>query len=147
MLTATLFLVCCQQKTSNEKRPQVIPFVDSAYTSQKVEEFKKGKVLFYDKCSACHMSPEGTKTGLNILDRVFERLPAPAEEYFAKYIRDGATLRKSGDTYANELYEKFNHTFDHAFNRFSQNDIDQLIVYIKVADKATERGRRLIIDK
>jgi|GEM_PF-1891223 len=145
--TAIIIIVSCKQKTGNEKPPYVAPFVDSTYAMQKVEEFKKGKILFSENCTGCHFPPEKQVSDQYMFENLFEKLPAPAEDYFAKYIRDDAALRKSGDKYSNALYENYNRAYSHAFSKFSQNDIDQLIIYIRVADKAKQNGVLLIKDK
>ena len=144
--TAFLIIASCKQRAGTEKSPFVAPFVDSTYARHMVDEFKNGSVLFNDNCVACHAAP-GKLACPNILEHLFDNLPKPAEEYFTKYVCNGLALRKSGDKYANAIYEKYNHTFDHQFNKLSQDDIDQLIIYLKVADKAGERGFRLINEK
>lgn len=145
--TVILIMASCKQKAGDEKPPYVTPFVDSTYARQKVQEFIKGQILFSKNCTGCHFPPEKHACDQHAFANLFEKLPVPSEEYFAKYIREGLALRKSGDKYSNELYVKYNRMFDHAFNELSQNDIDQLIVYIRVANKANEHGRILIKNK
>jgi hypothetical protein len=147
ILSIMLIFASCKQREPNNNIDAFFESYDSTHTKKLVADFRKGKILFADNCAACHISPEGTKTGINMFEHLFEKLPSPAEEYFAKYIRDGKALRESGDKYSSDLYEKFNQTFDHVFTKLSQDDVDQLIVYIKIADKAGERGRRLRTDQ
>jgi hypothetical protein len=64
----------------------------------------------------------------------FDRLPAPAEEYFVRYIRDSKSLRDSGDSYAKKVHEIWNSTIEHIYNdSLSQQDFSNLVIYIKAA--------------
>lgn len=86
-----------------------------------------GKALFSQNCASCHA--------------VNKQLTGPAlagvEERWAKkedlhaWIKNSAAFLKTGDPYANELYQKFNKTAMNAFPSLSDADIDAILGYVK----------------
>lgn len=86
-----------------------------------------GKALFSQNCASCHA--------------VNKQLTGPAlagvEDRWAKkedlhaWIKNSAAFLKTGDAYANELYNRFNKTAMNAFPSLSDADIDAILGYIK----------------
>jgi hypothetical protein len=98
--------------------------------------YKQGKQSFQKLCDDCHVAPERHMTDQYLFDNLFERLPAPPEEYFIKFIQDSKLLTSSGDQYSKRLHEIWNQDYEHHFrDSLSEQDFHNLIIYIKVAAK------------
>src|ERR1700744_4109350 len=61
-----------------------------------------GEKLFKANCGSCH-SIDAKVVG-PALKGVTERVPAPAQDWMFKWIKNNVALRKSGDAYANKVY-------------------------------------------
>ena len=91
---------------------------------------KKGEQLFKTNCAACH-SLDKQMVG-PALGGVVERLKTEQgldSDWLHKWIKDNEALRKSGDKYANEVYEKFQKTPMNLFPNLSDADIDDILAY------------------
>lgn len=91
---------------------------------------KKGEQLFKTNCAACH-SLDKQMVG-PALGGVVERLETEqglGSDWLHKWIKDNEALRKSGDKYANEVYEKFQKTPMNLFPNLSDTDIDDILAY------------------
>lgn len=98
--------------------------------------FSQGKELFIRFCNTCHYAPEKQVLDQYIFDNLFERLPAPSEEYFTNYISDSRSLKASGNEYAKKVDEVWNNSYEHQFkDSLSVRDLTNLITYIKIAAK------------
>ena len=70
---------------------------------------KNGEKLFKADCSACHALDKqlvGPALG-GVVDRLKKEQNLDTD-WLHKWIKDNEALRKSGDKYANEVFEKFN---------------------------------------
>ncbi|MEP6844515.1 MAG: c-type cytochrome [Panacibacter sp.] len=86
-----------------------------------------GKALFSQNCASCHA--------------VHKQIVGPAlagvedrwggdKEKLHSWIRNSAAFLKTGDVYANNLYNSFNKTSMNAFGSLSDKDIDAILTYI-----------------
>jgi mono/diheme cytochrome c family protein len=108
----------------------------SISTDELSGKYRQGKEIFQIKCAACHVAPEKHATDQLVFDNLFDRLPRPSEDYFIRFIKNGKTLKVSGDSYALKLAEVWKSDYKHDFqNTLSNYDLENLIVYIKVAAK------------
>jgi mono/diheme cytochrome c family protein len=83
-----------------------------------------GKSLFNSNCAACHkLDKDMTGPALRGVADRHER------EWLYSWIRNSSKLIKSGDSYAVEIYEKFNKTAMTAYPQFSDADIDNILAY------------------
>lgn len=90
-----------------------------------------GRCAFLQYCQPCHISPEKQSTD-NPLSGLFEKLPAPADSFFVKFISDSKTLRESGNSYANAIHQSWKRNYDHKFQYvFTPKEFAGLIAYIK----------------
>tara|TARA_B100000579_G_scaffold286731_1_gene237696 strand:- start:18809 stop:20023 length:1215 start_codon:yes stop_codon:yes gene_type:complete len=89
-----------------------------------------GESLFKTNCSSCHyLGPEEKKLiGPGLDSEIFEE---HTEEWLYKWIRNSAELIESGDKAANALYEEYNKAVMTAFPHFSDEDISNILAYIK----------------
>ncbi len=84
-----------------------------------------GESLFKTNCASCH-NPDKDLTG-PALRGVDSRVPS--QEWLYKWIRNSAAVIASGDSYANEIYTKYNQTAMTAFPNLSDEEIDAIIEY------------------
>tara|TARA_B100001250_G_scaffold396247_1_gene402039 strand:+ start:4702 stop:5922 length:1221 start_codon:yes stop_codon:yes gene_type:complete len=94
------------------------------------QDIEIGENLFKANCSSCHyLGPEEKKLiGPGLDGEIFEE---HSEEWLYKWIRNSAELIESGDKVANELYEEYNKAVMTAFPHFSDQDISNILAYIK----------------
>ena len=119
------------------------PQVDSVKFIQAALSYIEGKQLFSRLCSACHGAPEIDMTDQYLFDKIFERLPAPSEDYFVSYISDSWALKATGNKYARRLDTIYNNDYEHQFkDSLSKHNFSNLITYIKIAAKQRYQGKR-----
>ncbi|MBF25233.1 MAG: cytochrome C [Flavobacteriales bacterium] len=95
------------------------------------QDIALGESLYKANCASCHyLGPEEKKLiGPGLNDEIFEEHTI---EWLYKWIRNSAELIESGDKVANELYEEYNKAVMTAFPHFSNQDIDNILEYIRV---------------
>ena len=89
----------------------------------------KGKQLFNQNCATCH-SLDRKMTG-PALRNVEARLEEEGldREWIYAWVKNSAGLVKSGDAYANKIYNEFNQAPMTAFPTLSNGDIDNILAY------------------
>ncbi|ARV09471.1 cytochrome C [Winogradskyella sp. PC-19] len=89
-----------------------------------------GKSLFNSQCAACHkLDKKMTGPALrNVEARLYED-EGLDREWLNKWIRNSSALIKSGDTYANKIWNEYNQTAMNAFPGFSDQDISDILAY------------------
>lgn len=107
-----------------------------------------GKALFSANCASCHaVHKKATGPALaGVEDRW------PNKEHLYAWIRNSAAFLKTGDAYANNLYNEYNKTAMNSFPNLKTEEIDAILAYIKTvpapgaaaaagaADPAAEKG-------
>jgi mono/diheme cytochrome c family protein len=86
-----------------------------------------GKALFSQNCASCH-AVNKKLTG-PALAGVEDRWPDKKNLY--AWIKNNQAFLKTGDAYANKLYEEYNKTAMNLFPALSDKDIDAILAYIK----------------
>jgi mono/diheme cytochrome c family protein len=103
-----------------------------------------GKSLFNSNCAACHkLDKDMTGPALRGVAGRHER------DWLYSWIRNSSKLIKSGDAYANEIYEKYNKTAMTAYPQFSDADIDNILAYTmepKAVPKPPTGGGEVVPD-
>ena len=90
-----------------------------------------GGKLFKQNCSRCHTIGKGKLTGPDLKD-VASRVPAPADAWLHKWIKNNKEVQKSGDAYALKVYnENGKQNMDVFDGVLSDADIDAVIAYVK----------------
>ena len=92
------------------------------------QDTEAGAKIFKTTCATCHTIGDGRLTGPDLKD-VHKRVPS--EEWMVPWIRNSSAVIKSGDAYANKIFEENNGTIMTA-NALSDEDIWSVIEYIKV---------------
>src|ERR1700712_3887907 len=86
-----------------------------------------GKALFSANCASCHkVDKDLTGPGLKGVE---DRWPDKAKLH--AWIHNNSAFRATGDKYANDLFNKWNHTQMNLFPNLSDADIDAILGYIK----------------
>ena len=91
-----------------------------------------GKALFSQNCAACHaVNKKLTGPALaGVEDRWADKTKLHA------WIHNSAAFLKTGDPYANNLYNEFNKTAMNLFPQLTDKEIDAILGYISTAAKA-----------
>ena len=76
----------------------------------------KGKTLFNTNCAACHkLDKKMTGPALRNVEARLAEDEGLDREWLNKWIRNSSALIKSGDTYANKIWNEYNQTAMNAF--------------------------------
>lgn len=90
----------------------------------------KGKQLFNTNCAACHrLDQKMTGPALrNVEARLYEE-EGLEREWLNAWIRNSSALIKSGDAYANKIWNEYNQAAMNAFPTLSDQDISDILAY------------------
>ncbi len=89
-----------------------------------------GKALYNANCAACHkMDKKMTGPALRNVEARLAEEEGLDREWLNKWIRNSASLVKSGDAYANKIYKEYNGTAMTAFPQLSDQDISDVLAY------------------
>ena len=138
-------LFACNTRQGDAKSKSLyVSKADSLQIHELADKYRQGNETFQMKCAACHNAPEKHFTDDYVFNNLFNRLPKPSEDYFIRFIKNSKVLKASGDDYALRLAELWNSNYDHAFqDSFSDQELDNLIFYIKIAIKQNHRERQM----
>ncbi len=90
----------------------------------------KGQELFKANCTACHaLDKQVIGPALADIETRVKEEGGVDRDWLHKWIKDNESLRKSGDKYANEIFEKYNKTVMTPFPNLSDADIDNILAY------------------
>lgn len=102
----------------------------------------KGKSLFNANCAACHkLDKKITGPALRNVEQRLADDHGLDREWLAAWIRNSAGMVKSGDSYANKIYDEYNGTAMTAFPQLSDQDISDILAYTAEEVKAPEGGQ------
>ena len=101
-----------------------------SFTHSQDDDPIKGKALFNANCAACHqLDKKMTGPALrNVETRLYEDEGLDREWLYA-WIRNSSALIKSGDDYANRIYNEYNGAAMTAYPQFSDQDISNILAY------------------
>jgi mono/diheme cytochrome c family protein len=89
----------------------------------------KGKSLFNTNCAACHrLDKKLTGPPLRNIEAKVEE-EGLDRQWIYDWIHNSSSLIKSGDAYANKIYNEYNGTPMTAFPQLSEKDIDDILAY------------------
>lgn len=104
----------------------------------------KGKSLFNANCAACHqLDKKMTGPALRNLEARLADEQGLDRKWITDWIHNSAGLIKSGDAYANKIYNEYNKTAMTAFPQLSDQDISDILAYTaeeKAAPPVPEAG-------
>ncbi|MCA0130984.1 c-type cytochrome [Winogradskyella alexanderae] len=110
-----------------------------------------GKSLFNANCAACHKlnKPMTGPALANVEQRLYEE-EGLDREWLNKWIRNSSALIKSGDAYANKIYNEWNQVAMNAFPQLSDQDISDILAYTAAPPPApapVETGAEVMVQE
>ncbi|WOD45322.1 c-type cytochrome [Hwangdonia lutea] len=97
----------------------------------------KGKSLFNSNCAACHtLDKKMTGPALRHIEQRLADDEGLDREWLYTWIKNSAGMVKSGDAYANKIYDEYNGAAMTAFPQLSNEDIDHILAYTAEEKKA-----------
>jgi len=110
----------------------------SSLTAQEGDP-ENGKKLFNSQCASCHqLNRKMTGPALKNVAIRLEEEEGLDREWLYKWIKNSAGMIKSGDAYANKIYEEYNGTAMTAFPQLSNQDIDDILAYTEAEPAVAE---------
>jgi len=90
----------------------------------------KGKSLFNANCAACHqLDKKMTGPALRNVEQRLADNEGLDREWISAWIRNSAGVIKSGDAYANKIYNEYSGAAMTAFPQLSDQDISDILAY------------------
>ena len=90
----------------------------------------KGKALFNANCAACHqLDKKMTGPALRYVETRLNEEEGLDREWLYGWIRNSAAVIKSGDAYANKIYNEYNGAAMTAFPQLSDEDLSNILAY------------------
>ncbi len=90
----------------------------------------KGKTLFNTNCAACHqLDKKMTGPALRKIESKLAEEQGLGRDWLAAWIRNSAGLIKTGDAYANKIFNDYNQTAMTPFPQLSDQDISDILAY------------------
>ncbi len=90
----------------------------------------KGKSLYNTQCAACHkLDAKMTGPALRNVEQRLSDEQGLDRAWLTAWIRNSAGLIKSGDAYANKIYNEYNQSPMTAFPQLSDQDISDILAY------------------
>ncbi len=97
----------------------------------------KGKSLFNANCAACHtLDKKMTGPSLRNVEQRLADDEGLDREWIYAWIKNSAGMIKSGDAYANKIYNEYSGAAMTAFPQLSNEDIDNILAYTAEEKKA-----------
>ena len=125
-------------KQENSQHPQIklvffgillFSFLFTPLHAQEADPVK-GKALFNANCAACHqLDKKMTGPALRYVETRLSEDEGLDREWLYGWIRNSAAVIKSGDTYANKIYNEYNGAAMTAFPQLSDEDLDNILAY------------------
>mgnify|MGYP001356186586 FL=1 len=102
------------------------------------QDVELGEGLFSSNCASCHyLGPESKKlVGPGLNDHIFEEYTT---EWLYSWIKNSSELIASGDEQAVAVFEQYNKSVMTAFPYFTNDDIDNILAYIKAGPAEIEQ--------
>lgn len=97
----------------------------------------KGKSLFNANCAACHqLDKKMTGPALRNVEMRLSNDEGLGREWIYAWIRNSSGLIKSGDAYANKIYNEYGGAAMTAFPQLSDDDLSNILAYTAEEKKA-----------
>jgi mono/diheme cytochrome c family protein len=101
----------------------------------------KGKSIFNANCAACHqLDKKMTGPALRNVEQRLADEQGLDRKWLTEWIHNSAGLIKSGDAYANKIYEEYNKTAMTAFPTLSDQDISDILAYTAAVPETAKEG-------
>jgi len=105
----------------------------------------KGKSLFNTNCASCHqLDRKMTGPALRNIEKRLADEQGLGKDWIYGWIHNSSGVIKSGDAYANEIYNEYNGTAMTAFPQLSETDIDDILAYTAAEPPAPEPSKKVV---
>ena len=91
------------------------------------QSFEEGEKIFKQNCTACHKMDK--KVVGPALQNVVEEQGA---DWVYSWVKNNQTLRESGDSHANEVYEEYNQSVMPAYEYLGDDGLNNVVEYLKL---------------
>ncbi len=137
-LTNNMIQVIYRKLTSNIFRfGFVILLTFTTTLSAQEGDSAKGKSLFNANCAACHtLDKKMTGPALRNVEQRLADDEGLDREWLYAWVKNSAGMIKSGDAYANKIYNEYGGAAMTAFPQLSNEDIDNILAYTAEEKKA-----------
>ncbi|MGB2115953.1 MAG: c-type cytochrome [Flavobacteriaceae bacterium] len=117
----------------------VVLLVFSSSLFSQEGDVAKGKSLFNTNCAACHqLDRKMTGPALRNVETRLSEEQGLDREWLYSWIRNSSGLIKSGDAYANKVYNEYNKTAMTAFPTLSDEDLNNILAYTAAVPEKKE---------
>ncbi|MGB5553443.1 MAG: c-type cytochrome [Flavobacteriaceae bacterium] len=114
----------------DEVAAQSADVAEVAATDGGAGDAAKGKALFNQNCAACHaLDRKMTGPALANVESRLSEDEGLDKVWLRSWIKNSPGLIKSGDAYANKIYNEYNQAAMTAFPTLSDTDIDDILAY------------------
>lgn len=111
-------------------------------TANAQEDVAKGQKLFEENCLSCHALD--SKVLGPALRGVHDR-PGRTDAWLLKWVKNAPKMIADGDPLAVKLYEENNNQNMTVFENIEDNDIKNILAYIKTAEPDKKKGDEVVI--
>lgn len=102
----------------------------SASLNAQEGDVAKGKALFNTNCAACHsLDKKMTGPALRFVEQRLADDKGLDREWLYSWIKNSSALIKSGDAYANEVFNEYGGAAMTAFPQLSDEDLNNILAY------------------
>lgn len=109
---------------------------DTLLASHKEILLTTGKALFKEHCAACHGTDSQAADPDFIFTKLFERLPAPSQDYFLRFVWNSDELLKEKDPYFMERDSLFSISIKHQYkDKLSEKELKAIMAYLLEKNK------------
>ena len=108
----------------------VLFFLSRLITFSQEADPVAGKALFNTNCASCHkLDKKMTGPALRHVEARLAEDESIDREWLYAWIRNSSSVVKSGDSYANKIYEEYNKSAMTAYPQLTDADIDNILAY------------------
>ncbi|MCA6437836.1 MAG: cytochrome c3 family protein [Bacteroidota bacterium] len=118
-------------------------FTVFAFTnSLNAQDAANGAKIYKQNCAVCHASHTDQKLTGPGLKGVFDRVPKPADAWLTKWIINNEKVIKSGDPYANKIYNDFGKAAMTVFEgQIDEKGVADILAFLKGPDPAASAAK------
>lgn len=114
----------------------VVLMITSGFTATS-QDITSGEDIFRQTCGACHTVGRGRLVGPDLVN-IHQRR---TEDWILKFVKSSQAVIKSGDKYADSLFQSFNRLIMPDQPTLNDNQIKNIIFYIKDKSSASVTAR------
>jgi len=123
-------VIHCKLSNSFLSLSLILLLAFSTSLSAQEGDIAKGKSLFNANCAACHqLDKKMTGPALRNVETRLAETEGLDREWLYAWIRNSAGMIKSGDAYANKIYNEYGGTAMTAYPQLTDDDLNNILAY------------------